>query len=82
MLITSEYIQYYKHLHQLYIASEFFAGCIPNEVEVQSRNTGRIVKYVPDNEKAMKNEFWDGCQMEYYAPEDNSLPRLVVAHEY
>jgi hypothetical protein len=82
MQITSEYIQHDKIRNVLYLASEFFGGTLPKEVEILSRNTGRVVKYIQDTELAIQNEFWDGEFMEYYAPNDPDVPRLNVAHEW
>lgn len=82
MKITSEYVHYNKASGNLIVSSEFLGGSFPEEIEITSRNTGRTVRYIVNIETAMKNEFWDGEVMVYFAPEDRDVPRLTVVHEY
>lgn len=81
--ISLEYCSFDKTTGVLRAASEFFGGCFPKEVCVKSQHTGNVVRFVVDEEAALKAEFWDGEMCEYIPIDPtNNCNRLVVIHEY
>jgi len=58
-----------------------FEASFPAQIDVESSASGRIVRFVVDQEAAMDNEFWDGEEMHYVPSE--ALPNvkhLVLSH--
>lgn len=82
-IVPLEYCSFNQKAGVLVVASEFFGGTFPKEVSVKSNHTGNIVRFVQDEEAAVKAEFWDGEQCEYIPVDPtNNCNRLVVIHEY
>lgn len=52
----------------------------PEVVFVKSHHTGRTIKFVYDQAAAIANEFWDGCQAEYYPADDCQNVKRLVLH--
>lgn len=38
----------------------------PNSFDIRSAHTGKVVRFVKNQEAAMRNEGWDGEQYEYF----------------
>lgn len=45
------------------------SGVFPEKIVVTSHHTGKVIKFMMDTAAAIKNEFWDGEQMEYTSHE-------------
>jgi hypothetical protein len=82
-VISLKVCSYLKKEKSLKISSEFFAGSFPREFYVRSHHTNKVVKFIYDEEKAKRQEFWDGEYAEYIpeVPMKN-IERAVVIHEY
>lgn len=63
--------------------SFYYDGRFPVELEVKSAHTGKVVKFVRDDEAYENNEGWDGEQMEY-VPVDSvrNVERLIIYNGY
>lgn len=48
------------------------------EVYIKSNVTGRTIKFVYDQERAIENEFWDGVMCEYIPVEDCNVKKFVL----
>jgi len=51
---------------------------LPQEVEIRSHLTGHVVRFVYDNEAAMRAEFWDGEMAEYKPTSDCRVKKLAI----
>ena len=78
-----EHCSFRKETGTLVLASEFFAGGFPEEVDITSHHTGVTVRFRKDVEAGIANEFWDGEMCEYIPVDPtNNCRKLVVHHEY
>jgi hypothetical protein len=52
----------------------------PKELTVRSAHTGRVVRWVYDEQAAAANEWWDGMEAHYrtYAPQCNADTLVII----
>jgi hypothetical protein len=58
--------------------SFYYEGRFPREVKVKSHITGRIIKFVMDEEAAIQAEFWDGEMYEYIPAAGEIVPNVAT----
>lgn len=54
-----------------------YLGGFPSTMEIKSDHTGKVVRFVVDEEAAIRNEFWDGEMCEYISNDTNTRVVLI-----
>ena len=84
-MVGLEYCTYDKRGKKLILASEFFAGGFPREIELRSHYTGKVITFIPvqQGDELYDEDGWDGEQCIYrpiqFVP---NVDYLIVHHEW
>lgn len=77
--------EYNKATKTLLLASEYWGGGFPNEVDIKSHHTGKTVHFVRVDEHSpfWDQDGWDGEQMVYVPTEPvPNVVKMAVYHQW
>ena len=83
--VSLQLCDFHKPSRKLTLASEYFAGGFPQEIEIHSHHTGRSVAFRPvqQGDPLWDEDGWDGEQCIYrpiqFVP---NVDYLIVHHEW